>query len=488
MLVMRKFVFVLVLITMSWLLKSADLSAYYYYSPFYNSEVGTYLETYITVIGNSAVFKKNENGKYQAVVEVTMLFNQEGKVKEFRKYNLKSQEIDAPTSLPNFIDLQRINLKEGLYNFELKIKDLQTENAKEFVFHDIITMAHKTDEIEISGIEYLEKYYPTQQANALSRNGYDMVPYVADFYPSNIKTFAFYYEIYNTKVVFGENQEFILQYYIESINLKQPHPNYTKTKKQKVADVIPVMGEFSIEGLETGNYNFVVEIRNKENKVIASKKSFFQRSNPKAKINWNEIDKVVVEQTFVQNITSIDTLKEYINELYPISDVNEVGYAKNAVNSNDLSYMQKYFYSFWFSHNSSNPESEWNKYKEQVNYVNKMYGSQINKGYESDRGRVYLQYGAPGSVTSGVYDNDTYPYEIWHYYVMGNQRNRLFLFYNRELMGKDYKLIYSDAKGEVYISNIDMIIKNLYRGRTLLPDIDWSNKIKEDLRKEGFRY
>ncbi|PIV63127.1 MAG: hypothetical protein COS14_00885, partial [Bacteroidetes bacterium CG02_land_8_20_14_3_00_31_25] len=116
---------------MSWLLKSADLSAYYYYSPFYNSEVGTYLETYITVIGNSAVFKKNENGKYQAVVEVTMLFNQEGKVKEFRKYNLKSQEIDAPTSLPNFIDLQRINLKEGLYNFELKIKDLQTENAKE---------------------------------------------------------------------------------------------------------------------------------------------------------------------------------------------------------------------------------------------------------------------------------------------------------------------------------------------------------------------
>lgn len=484
---MRKFAIIILFMSFSWFSKSTNLSVYYYYAPFYNFEVGTYLETYITVIGNSAIFKKNENGKYQAVVEVTMLFNQEGKVKEFRKYNLKSPEIDDTTSKPNFIDLQRINLKEGSYNFELKIKDLQIDNAKEFVFNDIIIMLHKTDEIEISGIEYLEKYSPTQQANTLSRNGYDMVPYVADFYPSNIKTFAFYYEIYNTKTVFGENQEFLLQYYIEPTNLKQPHPNYTKTKKQKVAEVIPVMGEFSIEGLETGNYNFVVEIRNKENKVLATKKSFFQRSNPKTKINWNEIDKVVVEQTFVQNIISIDTLKEYINELYPISDVSEVSYAKNAINSNDLSYLQKYFYGFWVSHNNSNPETEWNKYKEQVDYVNKLYRSQIKKGYESDRGRVYLQYGAPNNVIQSTQEPSAYPYEIWHYYVLGNQRDKRFVFYNPELVGKDYVLLHSDVLGEIYDKNWERRLSKrnntLYNSDATESDDQYGSKALENFKK-----
>ena len=156
------------MILSAWQSMSSDLQVYYYYSPFYNAEVGNYIETYITVVGNSAVFKKNENGKYQAVVEVTMLFNQEGTVKEFRKFNLKSPEITDTLSKPNFIDLQRINLKDGNYNFELKIKDLNVLSSKEYVFHDIIIISHKTDEIVISGVEFLEKYTPTQQENVLS--------------------------------------------------------------------------------------------------------------------------------------------------------------------------------------------------------------------------------------------------------------------------------------------------------------------------------
>ncbi len=483
---MRKLYVFILLTLISWQSMSSDLSVYYYYAPFYNSEVGNYLETYLTVIGNTAVFKKNENGKYQATLEVTMLFNQDGKVQEFKKYNLKSPEVNDTISKPNFIDLQRVNLKEGLYNFELKIKDLQNVSAKEFVFHDIITINHKKNEIDFSGIEYLEKYSPTMQPNTLSRNGYDMVPYVADYFPSNIKTFTFYAEIYNTSVVLGEGQEFLLQYYIESISQKTPNPKYTKTKKQKTAEIIPLMGEFLIDGLETGNYNFVIEIRNKENKVIASKKSFFQRSNPKEKINWEALNEISVMQTFVESITSIDTLKEYIDELYPISDGAELTYAQNAFKSKDISYMQKYFYAFWKSRSNSLPEEEWRKYREQVLYVNKLYGSQIKKGYETDRGRVYLQYGAPSYVTERVSSNNVNPYEIWHFYIIDKQKDRIFLFFNPEIMGKDYRLVYSDAKGEVCGNRLDDVARLLWRTKSMSED---SNRIDQDLlddlRKEG---
>lgn len=484
---MKKISIVLILLSMAWQSISSDLQVYYYYAPFYNSSVGNYIETYLTIVGNSAVFIKNENGKYQAIIEITMLYNQEGVVKEFKKYNLKSPEITDTLSKPNFIDLQRINLKEGNYNFELKIKDLQSPVTKEYVFHDIIVVSHKVDEIDFSGIEFLEKYTETQVENSLSRNGYDMVPYVADYYPSGMKNFTFYFEIYNTKAVLGADQDFLLRYFIESTTLKEPINNFVLTKKQRTNDLVPVLGEFLIDGLETGNYNFVVEIRNKENKVIASKKSFFQRSNPKAKVNWEKINEIVIEYTFVEEITSKDSLKLFILELYPISDYAERNYAENVMNSDSIGLMQKYFFGFWKSRNNLQPEEEWKKYKAQVEYVNKLYGSQIRKGYESDRGRVYLQYGAPDGVTESKHEPAAYPYEMWRYYVLGNQRDKHFVFYSPELVGNDYILLHSDVFGELFDKNWERKLSkrnnSLYNPDATQSDDQWggnaNNKYKE---------
>ena len=467
--------------------RSGDLQAYYYYAPYYNASIGTYIETYMTVVGSSLEFKKNENGKFQAILEITMIFSQEGNVKEYKKYNLKSPEITDTLNKPNFIDLQRITLIPGIYNYELKIKDIHAESPKDYIYHDIISISHNQNEIEISGIEYLEKYSPTQVENQLSRNGYDMIPYVADYYPSNVKTFGFFLEIYNTKRVLGENQDFLLKYFIENVSSKEPNPNYIKTKKQKSADVIPLLGEFSIDGLETGNYNFVVELRDKENKILATKKVFFQRSNPKVEVNWEKLDEVVVTHTFVEDYKSLDTLKMYIKEMHPISDAGEQNYASNALKSGSLEYIQKYFYSFWKSRNNSQPEQEWKKYKEQVDYVNRMYGSQIKKGYESDRGRVYLQYGAPNNVIESKHEPTAYPYEIWHYYALGNQRNKRFVFYSPELVGKDYILLHSDVFGEIYDKNWERKLSSrnntLYNPDATESDGQWGGNAGENFKR-----
>jgi hypothetical protein len=59
-----------------------------------------------------------------------------------------------------------------------------------------------------------------------------------------------------------------------------------------------------------------------------------------------------------------------------------------------------------------------------------------------------LQYGPPNTITSQPHEPSTYPYEIWHYYQLHNQRNRRFVFYNRDLATNDYELLHSDAFGE----------------------------------------
>ncbi|MCL2512198.1 MAG: GWxTD domain-containing protein, partial [Bacteroidales bacterium] len=89
------------------------------------------------------------------------------------------------------------------------------------------------------------------------------------------------------------------------------------------------------------------------------------------------------------------------------------------------------------------------------------------KGYQTDRGRVYLQYGPPTIVVDRSFDtgnsgftsnleDDSYqdgglvPYQIWRYDILGAQRVRTFVFANKHIAAQSYDLIHSDAQGENY--------------------------------------
>ena len=118
--------------------------------------------------------------------------------------------------------------------------------------------------------------------------------------------------------------------------------------------------------------------------------------------------------------------------------------------------LQRYFYSFWLARNPANPEESWLKYKKMVDIVQERFGSIQVKGYRTDRGRVYLQYGQPNDILEIPSDPVTLPYEIWHYYYLDNQTNVKFVFYDPALVGNDYELLHSNKYGEPHDSNWKM--------------------------------
>lgn len=449
----------------------SNMRAYFYYAPFYNQTQGLFLETYLTVVGNSVSFKLNENNKRQSSLEVVMLFKQDGKIQEYLKYNLLSPEVSDSVLLPNFIDQQRILLKSGTYYFELTIKD-NYDTLKNYTISDIVTIEYNSEKFEFSGIQFIESYKQTTEQTKLSKNGYDLIPYVSDFFPSNINQFIFYCEIYNTNKLIGENQDYILIYYLENASNKVTLNEYSKLKKQKTKSHTVLFGELNIENLPSDNYNLVIEIRSRENNILKMKKIAFTRSKP-------SVDKIIpsfsdddVANSFVAQYTNNDTLKEYFSCLFPISDNMENIYAKSHIESNNIKNMQNYFYGFWVKRNFNNPEKAWKDYLEQVKMVNRLYSSQIRKGYETDRGRVYLQYGAPNTVSDSKHEPSAYPYEIWHYYVIKDETNKKFIFYNPQLAGNDYDLLHSDVTGEIYTKNWERI---LHKRNTTLSNPDEIN-------------
>jgi len=153
--------------------------------------------------------------------------------------------------------------------------------------------------------------------------------------------------------------------------------------------------------------------------------------------------------SFADKITNIDTLKEDISCTFPISSGLERAFIRNLLKTTELQKLQDYFYGFWQRREQANPEHAWLLYREQVKKVQYNFGTRIKKGYQTDRGRVYLEYGPPNTRSTQYSEPTTYPYEIWQYYTLKQtQRNKKFVFYSPDMVTSDFFLLHSDAIGE----------------------------------------
>ena len=214
-------------------------------------------------------------------------------------------------------------------------------------------------------------------------------------------------------------------------------------------DTEVIINSMDISGLPSGNYYLVLEARNRNNEVIGLNRFFFQRSNNNYQIDPTALESINTEYVFSGRIKDIDTIREYIRTLYAISSEVERQYAENLVKTDDIRTMQQFFYTFWSSRNQIDPEEQWNEYYKQVQRVNASFSTSTKKGYRSDRGIVFLKYGTPDRIVESYNEPGAYPYEIWHYYTLGNQRNKKFVFMTRDIVTNDFYQIHSDAVGEL---------------------------------------
>ncbi len=462
-----------------------SINTYYYYTTFYDHESKPYIELYFAFVGNSLVYEKIDD-VYKASIELSLVFKQNAEIKLFDKLYINAPQLRDSSKKQDFIYVHRMFINPGIYNVELIVRDtLNKTKSGENRFYDVVQVLPLENDLKFSGITYIEKSQPTEKENIFSKSGNDLYPYIFDFYPSTVNKFQAYVEIYNTLKVF-HNEDFLVRYFINKVSSSQPFENYMVTKKVKPQQIIPFMMWFDISQLPSGNYYLTIEIVNKENKVLLTEKSFFQRSNPAIDKKYATVSGEDLVNSFVQKYNNLDSLKDLIRCIYPIANDIEWSRAMTVLSNKNTDEMKRFILEFWKSRNPLDPESEWLKYKVLVDYVNKLYSTQVKKGYDSDRGRVYLKYGAPNNIVESKHEPSAYPYEIWHYYVVGNQRDRRFVFYNPTLVGNDYILLHSDVRGEIYDKNWERRLSSrnntLYNFDATESDEQYGGRAKENFK------
>lgn len=459
-----------------------QLEALFGYSAFYiPGSNQPYVETYLNFNAWTLNFEKVKNGMYRATVEVTLVVRKDSVVSYIKKYDLKSPAISNDTAnYFTFMDLQRFGLENGIYDLELTMRD---KNSKEepTVYKDKMVVFYQKNKPSMSNIQLMSSATPTTDENMLSRNGYDMVPYVSDFMPAEIKALNAYIEVYNLGKELGD-KGYIMRASLEQLETGRRINGFDVNmhrKDTKVTD--PVYMIMDISRLPSGNYNLVVEALNLANETLMKRVLTFYRSNPMTVDDM--LAEVDVATSFAGQMTDEAVLTNYIDALYPIASPAENTIIESLGNTTDnLVEKQSFMYRFWASRNALNPEKDWLAYREKVDYVESHFSYPRTRGHRTDRGRVYLQYGAPdyirdeknfvgalhisestvgqtsysetqGYVTSNGREslgNVHYlPYQIWRYNRPDrDDPNRVFLFWD-EFRSGYYKLLNSSARGEL---------------------------------------
>jgi GWxTD domain-containing protein len=435
---------------------AGEIKAFFSYAAFNTPTQQPYLETYLTVAGNSVVFSKLNNGKFQGKIEVSIALFKKDTAFTPKKYFLLSPEISDTANRPAFIDLQRLSVSYGTYALEVSISDANSKNKTKHTITEKIEINFPENSCSLSDIQLIESYKKTISNSILSKSGYDLIPFPAGIYPDGNTTLSFYAEAYNTEKSLGIGERFAFFYFIENLETKQKVESFAGFQKQTTAGVNVILSQLDVSKLKNGNYLLSLEVRDKNNQTITNKKIPFARKTSTPKSELSELSAFVTENTFIAPVTHPDTLEEYIRCLWPVSSTSEREYATNQILNRDVKQMQKYIYGFWKLKNPNDPEGEWKKYKRNVDQVNQIFASGKIKGYATDRGRVYLQYGTPDARQEFLSEANSYPYEIWQYYRINDpatgqlQTNKRFIFCNNELAGNNYQLIHSEARGEKF--------------------------------------
>jgi GWxTD domain-containing protein len=428
--------------------KTKRLKSYLATTTYCAPGVSPYVENAIAFDCRSAVYKQFEPGKFKSTIEIQTIFRQNDKICAYSKIALDSPVVTDTTNLDGaFIDQQRFSLPNGEYQMEISVTDLNSGDAL-----PTETMTVEVDYPDnlpaISDILLFDSYTKAEKQKACTKSGFDFLPRVYPFYGANEDKLHFYAEIYNSDKLYDEGK-FLVSYYIETVESSNRMQSYSFNKRFDVSKVNVLLNTIDIKDLPSGNYYLVVEMHDRSNTLICSNSWFFQRSNPTASFDMDDLAGVSIANTFVSNITEIDTLRKYIRYLDPVCTEMERDYSSNLVRTDDMKTMQQFLFNFWSKRFPMNPKQGFEDYLAAVRRVNMSFKTSSYPGYRTDRGYVFLKYGQPDKIMESPNEPGAYPYEIWHYYEVGNQRNKRFVFMSKDSAANDYQLIHSDMVGEI---------------------------------------
>lgn len=426
-----------------------------------------FTEIYIQIPAYSLKFKPQDAKSFQAKAKITVKIKNKTSTIYDRSYTLNSPEIKDTQDL-NFYINDQINIaleKEESYELHFSIADYHKpdKKAKAQKAFDTKLSASK---MAFSDIKLIDTAYPTLEGNRFSMNNYTMIPNATNFVNKSSKYFYVYSESYKASTYIKDDH-----FYLHFILKKNEDTLLAKQEEIKTKTVNPSLAKLATNTLKGGKHRLKIEARDNADNLLASKtKQIYTQKGRSANLKAS-----------LKPYTK-DSLEQFVKWHSPIANRKEAAFIKKFTDKRTpKDTLINFIVDFWKDENPRKPKQGWNIYKKKVHFVNDEYTNGINEGYQTDRGRVYLQYGAPNSIVRSQDDPNLYAYQIWHYNRTRKQANVKFIFYSTSILEEEFIILHSTAMGEYNNPNWKQDLnRNPNRMRNPAP---WGNEPNWDFQK-----
>ncbi len=179
----------------------------------------------------------------------------------------------------------------------------------------------------------------------------------------------------------------------------------------------PAVFRIETEGLQVGDYTLTVRLATAEGETVAEVDKPFA-------VRWMGLDSQIAD------------LEQAIDQLRYVAKESELRAIRNAPTPEE---QRQLFLAFWERRDPSpgTPRNEdMETYYYRVAYANNRFSRFHNRGWNTDRGEVFITFGEPDFIEDHPFNYGTRPYQIWNYYGHG----RRFIFVDETGMG-DFRLL-----------------------------------------------
>jgi len=453
------------------------LTAYLQTKQFSAPGIGNYVEIQYQFVGYSVKYLPINNDLIGEIA-IQLSISQFGKVVQNDAYRLKTP-VMVDSLVDDFYDIRRYALMAGNYQVDITLMDMNSTNAPVKTQFNLQVEEYE-DSFSISDILVAEIASKGNEESPFYKSGYEIIPRITTFYPQELNAIPAYFEIYNTTEM--EDSVFGIKQFIIDAESSKELEKFTRFSKHTAAPVVPIFRQIDLTEIPSGKYTLNYTLLDRNMLELSTQSYEFERSNDIEEIiNMSEI---VLDPAF-QNSVSRDSLDYYLASLIPISKPAQVRTIVAQLKTKNEVDKRKLFQAFWRETSGTKMYEEWMVYKSRVNAVEVEYASNFQPGFETDRGRVFLQYGAPSRKFERENSASEYPYEIWEYNKIGVFSNRKFIFYNPDLVNNQYRLLHSDMIGELKNQrwSYELAKRNTVNGNVDNPDLynsdSWGNNSRQ---------
>ncbi len=446
---MNKIIVLFLLLSMN-LFSQEKLSFEFDYARFNIDSNNKYLEIYYSL--GQRNLKQHVDGDKNCIgayldIKITDTFNNKIAVNKRYKSRTEIDSSDSTFSEKNLLGKLGYTLSKGLYNLEISATDIA--DTTNFVLYNEkieITNVDPTN-YAISDIQLATRIVSNSEnkESIFYKNTMEIFPNAHSIYTEKMPVLFFYCELYNLDSRANNGKEVTLIQQLKSTNGRSLKAKY-KTLSTKNSSIVEA-GIINLKKYPTGSYILTLSIFEDSSDVGISSSKRFYLINESVKVANTYLTAEKLElQSSEYGIMSEEECDELFLQSIPLARKVDTDTYKELKNVDGK---RKFLFDFWLARDQK-PETQVNEfkeeYKERVDFVENRFRTFVSRGIETERGRVYLQFGEPDEMDQFPSEYNMKPYESWFY---NNIEGGVFFIFGDVSGYGNYELLHSTKRGEL---------------------------------------